>query len=164
MLLTARKFSHLTWGLLLFLLYSPQPLPKDTASMMMTILCRRRGCNSTRPGYQVSDIILLFTGHTYLGHIINLSRRFPMAHRVLLPRAAGTFNSIWCKWGFSDGSAGKESACNAGDPGSIPVSGRSPKEELAAHSSILPGEDHGQRSLMGYSPWGCKESDTTEVT
>ena len=27
---------------------------------------------------------------------------------------------------------------------------------------ILPGESHGQRSLVGYSPWGRKESDTTE--
>ena len=27
---------------------------------------------------------------------------------------------------------------------------------------FLPGKSHGQRSLMGYSPWGCKESDTTE--
>ena len=27
---------------------------------------------------------------------------------------------------------------------------------------ILLGESHGQRSLAGYSPWGCKESDTTE--
>ena len=27
---------------------------------------------------------------------------------------------------------------------------------------FLPGEFHGQRSLMGYNPWGCKESDTTE--
>ena len=29
---------------------------------------------------------------------------------------------------------------------------------------FLPGESHGQRSLMGYSPWGRKESDTSEVT
>ena len=29
---------------------------------------------------------------------------------------------------------------------------------------FLPGETHGQRSLVGYSPWGCKESDMTEVT
>ena len=28
----------------------------------------------------------------------------------------------------------------------------------------LPGECHGLRSLVGYSPWGCKELDTTEVT
>ena len=29
---------------------------------------------------------------------------------------------------------------------------------------FLPGEFHGQRSLVDYSPWGCKELDTTEVT
>ena len=29
---------------------------------------------------------------------------------------------------------------------------------------FLPGESHGQRTLAGYSPWGHKESDTTEVT
>ena len=29
-------------------------------------------------------------------------------------------------------------------------------EEMATHCSILPGESHGQRSLMGYSPWGCR--------
>ena len=27
---------------------------------------------------------------------------------------------------------------------------------------LLPGESHGGRSLVGYSPWGCEESDTTE--
>ena len=32
---------------------------------------------------------------------------------------------------------GKESACNAGEPGSIPVLGRSPEKEMATHSSIL---------------------------
>ena len=29
---------------------------------------------------------------------------------------------------------------------------------------FLPGESHGQRSLAGYHPKGCKESDVTEVT
>ena len=29
---------------------------------------------------------------------------------------------------------------------------------------FLPGESHEQRSLVGFSPWGRKESDTTEVT
>ena len=33
---------------------------------------------------------------------------------------------------------------------------------MAMYSSILAGEIHGQRSLAGYSPWGHKESDTTE--
>ena len=29
---------------------------------------------------------------------------------------------------------------------------------------FLPAESHGQRTLEGYSPWGCKELDTAEVT
>ena len=36
------------------------------------------------------------------------------------------------------------------------------EKEMATHSSILPGKSHGRRSLVGYSPWGHKESDTTE--
>ena len=38
------------------------------------------------------------------------------------------------------------------------------EEGMATYSSILPGESHGQRSLAGYSPLGCKELDTTEAT
>ena len=38
------------------------------------------------------------------------------------------------------------------------------EEEMATHSSILAGESHGQRSLVGYSPRGHKESDTTCVS
>ena len=34
--------------------------------------------------------------------------------------------------------------------------------EMATHSSILAEKYHGQRSLVGYSPWDCKESDMTE--
>ena len=49
-----------------------------------------------------------------------------------------------------------------GDPGSIPASRRSPGEGNGNHSSILPGESHGQRSLPGCSLRGHKESDTTE--
>ena len=63
--------------------------------------------------------------------------------------------------GFPDSSDGKETACNAGDLGSITVSGRSPGEEKAIHSSIVE-KSHGQRSLAGYSPWARKESDMTE--
>ena len=33
---------------------------------------------------------------------------------------------------------------------------------MATHSIIRGGESHGQRNLVGYSPWGRKESDTTE--
>ena len=61
------------------------------------------------------------------------------------------------------GSEVKASACNAGDRGSIPGLGRSPGEGMVTHSSILAWRISGQRSLVGYSPWGCKESDTTEL-
>ena len=57
--------------------------------------------------------------------------------------------------GFPCGSAGKESACNVGNPGSIPGLGRSREKGKATDSSILAWRIH-------YSPWGCKESDTTE--
>ena len=39
--------------------------------------------------------------------------------------------------GFSGGSEGKASACNVGDPGSVPGSGRSPEKAMAPHSSTL---------------------------
>ena len=57
---------------------------------------------------------------------------------------------------------GKESACSAGDPGSIPGSGRSSGEGNGNTPAFSPGESHGQRSLVGCSPWGHKEWDTTE--
>ena len=33
---------------------------------------------------------------------------------------------------------------------------------MASHSTLLPGRSHGRRSLVGWSSWGRKESDTTE--
>ena len=65
--------------------------------------------------------------------------------------------------GFPGGSAGKESACNEGDLGSIPGLGRSPGE---GHSNPLQyfclENRHGQEPGGLYSSWGRKESDTTE--
>ena len=60
----------------------------------------------------------------------------------------------------------KKSACNAedtGDAGSIPGSGRSPREGNGNPLQyFLPEKSHGQRILVGYSPWGHKESDMFE--
>ena len=45
----------------------------------------------------------------------------------------------------------------------LSLGGEDPLEKgMATHSSILPGESHGQRSLAGYSPRGLKVSNTTE--
>ena len=58
----------------------------------------------------------------------------------------------------------KKSACNAGDPGSIPELGRYPG---GGHSNPLQysclENPCGQKSLAGYSPCGHRELDTTET-
>ena len=62
-----------------------------------------------------------------------------------------------CYRGFSGSSDGKESACTSGDPGSIPRSGRFPwRRKWQLTPVFLPGKFHGQRSLEGCSPGGCK--------
>ena len=68
----------------------------------------------------------------------------------------------WVIWGFLGGSEGKASACNAGDLVLIPGSGRCTGEGNGNPLVFLPGEFHGQRSLLVCSPWGHKESDTAE--
>ena len=67
--------------------------------------------------------------------------------------------------GFPCGSDDKESACNAEDSPSIPGWGRSPGEGNGVPTPVfLPEESYGQRSLAGYSPWGCKESDMAKLS
>ena len=73
------------------------------------------------------------------------------------------YDYIWEKWGVHGGSDDYEFACNEGDLGLIPESGRSPRE---GHGNPLRyfclENPHGQKSLTGYSPRGHKEPDTTE--
>ena len=62
----------------------------------------------------------------------------------------------------------KNLAANAGDVRDmvlIPGSGTPPwRMKWQLTLVFLPGKFHRQRSLVGYSPWGRKESDTTEAT
>ena len=65
---------------------------------------------------------------------------------------------------FPGGSDDKSSYYNVGDLGSIPGSGRSPgKGSGQPTPAFLPGKSHGQRSLVGYSPWGRQELDMIEL-
>ena len=59
--------------------------------------------------------------------------------------------------GFPCGSAGKESACNVGDLGSIPGLGR-----FSGEGKGYPLQYSGLENPMDYSPWGGKELDTSE--
>ena len=110
----------------------------------------------------------------YVNYIsINLGgkiKNWKLKRKILLRKAvnkklfyisAKDCRAILSFW-LPSGSDSKESTCNAADPGSIPGSGRSSGEGNET-PGCLPGRSHGQGSLSGYSPWICKESDTTEA-
>ena len=75
---------------------------------------------------------------------------------------AGTFVS------FPGGPSGKEPTCQcrrSKRPKFSPWVGKIPWRRAWKPTPVfLPGKFHGQRSLVGYSPWGHKESDTTKAT
>ena len=102
----------------------------------------------------LSITLSIYLGQELLDHVINLHLIFwrPLTHCL----------------GFPGGVSGKEPACQCGrhkrwrfDPwvGKIPW-----RRAWQPTPVFLPGGSHGQRSLAGYSPWGRKELDTTEVT
>ena len=66
-------------------------------------------------------------------------------------------------YGGSEGKRIHLKSCNAGDLGSVPGLGRPPGgwRDNPLQSSCLENPQ-GQRSLGGYSPWGCKQPDTTK--
>ena len=93
-----------------------------------------------------------------LGYILQLmwEKTTSMVHLII----NGTICIVWI---FPGGSDGKVSTYNAGDLGSIPGLGRSPREENGnplQYSWLENPVDGG--TWLGYSAWGRKESDTTE--
>ena len=80
----------------------------------------------------------------------------------------GVGSKYYKETGFPGGASGKEPACQCRRckwcrfdswVGKLPW-----RRAWQPTPVFLPGESNGQRSLVDYSPWGCKESDTTEVT
>ena len=69
--------------------------------------------------------------------------------------------------GFPGGTSGKESTCQCRRHkrrGFDPWVGKMPwRRSWQTTAVFLPGETHQQRSLVGYSPWGRRESDMTEA-
>ena len=120
-----------------------------------------------------SNTFLLEKGRTT--HSSNLAWRIPWTEEagglqyVELQRVGHDWSNWTCDifLGFPDGSDGKESAYNARDLGSLTRSleriWKIPwKRKWQPTRVFLHGEFHGQRSLMGYSSWGRKESVMTE--
>ena len=76
---------------------------------------------------------------------------FPEVHIVLPPSLI-----VWVSFSFLF-------CLQCGRPGFSPWVGKIPwRRKWQPTPVLLPGKSHGQRSLVGYSPWGCRESDMTE--
>ena len=83
-----------------------------------------------------------------------------MGSKDLCPQIMSKTSFIAHSKGFSGGAVVTNPRANAGDTrdvGSVPGLGRSPGVGNGTHSSILAWRFHGQRSLVGYSPWSQEE-------
>jgi len=90
----------------------------------------------------------------YYGDDISIIIKFSVSSFALLETSLQ--GPLCQQRGFLHSSVGKEFACNAGDMSSIPGSGRSPGEENGNPLQYSCLESHGQRTLVGYNPWGHK--------
>ena len=93
----------------------------------------------------VTYLLSYFPKSLFFSVVIHLSFSYTHTH---------THTHIYIH-GFPCGSAGKESACNAGDPGSIPGSGRSPEEGIG-----YPLQYSGLENSMDCIVYGVAKSQT----
>ena len=105
------------------------------------------------PAEQIHDVY-------YYGDYISVIIKFSVSSFVFLETS---FQGPLCQQrGFLHSLVGKEFACNEGDMGSIPGSGRSPGEENGKDSSILAWRIAWAEDRSGLQCMGSQESDTTE--
>ena len=137
------------------------------------LFCRRLACSACSCGFpgprtyatlfetELQGIMRAFAWTCYTAY---MQHELTLSYRKWVREQA----SFWCGVSFPGGTSGKEPACQCRkhkrhrfDPwvGKIPW-----RRAWQPTPVFLPGESHGQRSLAGYSPWGHKESDTTEAT
>ena len=80
--------------------------------------------------------------------------------RSMIPPRVKTVSALSS---ISSGASGEERTCRCRRQELDPWARKVPwKRDWQPTPVLLPGEAHGQRSLAGYSPWGRKESDTTQ--
>ena len=156
--------------------YSPSPKPKQTSKWSRQPQadsfgnCKQRSftfrMNLQRAaaspcsfhigrGYRAGDVIFLHSGDFRRSADVQLS---------WVPLNIPSGISV----GFPGGGHGNEPACQCRRHkrhGFDPWVGKIPRRRAWQPTPVfLPGEPHGQRSLVGYRTWGRKESDTTEAT
>ena len=85
------------------------------------------------------------------------------AHLLSLPTKDMSKEKLGAKQGLPWWISGKEPIWRCRRHGFDPWTGKIPwRRKWQPTSVFLPGETHGQRNLVGYTPWGHKESETTE--
>ena len=117
----------------------------------------------------MTDSLKILGRQSQVGHHIQNSDKTHACGRIIIiiitkqQQLTLIKHKLCMRQGFSGGTSSKNLPLSAGDSGSIPGSVRSPR---GAHGNPLQysclENPHGQRSLVGYSPWGHKEMDTTE--
>ena len=106
-------------------------------------------CKSRGPCLNVNELMIFRTKDEGGGAV---DGRAEGRLRLMTPRSSSYILNV----GFPGGSVGKETACNAGDLGLIPVSGRSLGKRIGNPLQCSSGKSHGQKSLESYRPWGHK--------
>ena len=125
-------------------------------------------------GYQYSVQYSLLTlgcgseSQFLVSHKVTRVHNWGMDNRAV-PKQPLCFSlSVQYSVGFQGGASGKEPVCQCGRHkrrGFSPWVGKSPwRRARQPTPALLPGEPHGQRSLVGYGPWGHTELDITEAT
>ena len=97
-----------------------------------------------------------------LGESVDLEKWYQSSLYTVWNWVEECYHFIFAKlpcFDFPDGSDGKASAYNVGDPEVGKILWRRKWQPTPV---LLPGKSHGWRSVIGYSPWGHKELDTTE--
>ena len=92
-----------------------------------------------------------------------ISYSFFIASKFFTTEKPGIYMTPSCPLGFPGDSNGKNICLKWGRPGFDPwVRKISCRRTWQPTPVLSPGKFHGWRSLVGYSPWGCKDPDTTE--
>ena len=129
---------------------APEKVLMSLKSRFQTFLMKLPSMASHRVGHDWSD---LAAAAACLQKCLPTKSSFTTGEKMGTLTCVGSYQlSMFMK---KHGSDGKESACCAGDLGSIPGSGRSPREENGnPFQYSCPENPHWQRSLEGYSPRG----------
>ena len=157
----------LKWGAIPFSRGSSRPRDRTLVSHItggfFTIWATREAPCSWKPGSKWGCAFL-----ADCSHLQNQSRKqtgndFPC---LWWSSTIGTGYKLEILRGFPGGSDCKQFTCRCRRDrrrGVWSLGWDDPLEEARQPTPVfLPGESHGQRSLAGYSPWGCTELDTTE--